>query len=90
MTKSEKALLRSLSKRQVWTPVPYAANQKEIDGLVTQGEIVYDPRCEAAMLADLWDRAPDRVQRNQDGWEALQRAENPPPVTTGLLAPLVE
>lgn len=86
MTKAEKALLKTLSPRQAWTQVPYAPNQKEIDSLVASGDIVYDPRCEAAMLPDLWERAPARVQDNAEGWEALQRAENP---SAHLFGPVV-
>lgn len=77
MNKAEKSLLKTVAPTMTWTPVPYKAYEKEIDSLVQSGEIIYDPRCEAAMLPDVWERAPQRVQSNEAGWEALQRAENP-------------
>lgn len=77
MTKTERAVLKSVGPRQHWYPVPYATNAKEIDSLVEQGEIIYDPRCEAAMRPDVWERATDRIRCNAEGWEALQRAEFP-------------
>ena len=77
MNKAEKALVSRLSKVQNWTPVPYSGNEREIDSLAAKGEIIYDPRCQAAMLPGPWETASERVKRNADGWEALQRAENP-------------
>lgn len=77
MKQSDKTLLRGIAKTQTWTSLPYGPNQEAIDRLVESGDLVYDPRCEAAMLPDVWERASGRVQRNADGWEALQRAENP-------------
>lgn len=75
MKKSDKILLGSIGPKQHWYPVPYAANAEALDRLVEEGAIVYDPRCEAAMRTDVWNTAPIRVKRNQDGWEALQRVE---------------